>query len=51
MKHKRDDPMCDPRHSQGNEKMQFISIAFCLDFWSEMKIYLPRNAKQKNRLK
>ena len=33
MKHKRNDPMCDPRDSQGNEKNAIsISIVFCLDF-------------------
>ena len=33
MKHKRNDPMCDPWDSQGNGKNAIsISIAFCLDF-------------------
>ena len=33
MKHKRNDPMCDPWDSQGSEKNAVsISIAFCLDF-------------------
>ena len=32
MKHKRNDPMCDPWDSQGDEKNAIsISIAFCLD--------------------
>ena len=32
MKHKRNDPMCDPRNSQGDEKMQFIFLLlFCRD--------------------
>ena len=35
MKHKRNDPMCDPWDSQGMEKNAIsISIAFCLDFFS-----------------
>ena len=33
MKHKRNDPMCYPWDSQGDEKNAVsISIAFCLDF-------------------
>ena len=33
MKHKRNDPMCDPWDSQADEKNAiFISTAFCLDF-------------------
>ena len=28
MKHKRNDPMCDPWDSQGNEKMQFLFLLF-----------------------
>ena len=33
MKYKRNDLMCDPWNSQGNEKNAVsISIAFCLDF-------------------
>ena len=32
VKHKRNDPMCDPWDSQGHEKNAVsISIAFCLD--------------------
>ena len=39
MKHKRNDAMCDPWDSQGNEKNAVsISIAFCFEFLSEMKI-------------
>ena len=34
MKHKRNDPTCDPRDSQGDEKNAIsISIAFCLDIF------------------
>ena len=48
MKNKRNDPMCDPWDSQGNEKMQFLFLwLIALIFLSEMKIYLSRNAKQK----
>ena len=48
MKHKRNNPMCDPRDSQGDEKMQFLFLLlFALTFLSEMKIKLSRNAKQK----
>ena len=39
MKHKRNDPMCDPRDSQGDEKMQFLFLLlFAFTFLSEMKI-------------
>ena len=39
MKHKRNDPMCDPWDSQGDEKMQFLFLLlFALTFRSEMKI-------------
>ena len=48
VEHKRNDPMCDPWDSQGNEKMQFLfPCLVALTFLSEMKISLPRNAKQK----
>ena len=34
MKHKKNDPMCDPWDSQGNEEMQFLFLLlFCLDFF------------------
>ena len=37
MKHKRNDPMCDPWDSQGDEKNAIsISFAFCLDFLISM---------------
>ena len=33
VKHKRNDPMCDPWDSQGNEKMQFLFLLlFALTF-------------------
>ena len=39
MKHKGNDPMCDPRESHGDEKMQFLFLLlFALTFLSEMKI-------------
>ena len=39
MKHKRNDPMSDPRYSQGDEKMQFLFLLlFALTSLSEMKI-------------
>ena len=48
MKHKRNDLMCDPWDSLGMKKMQFLFLLlFALPFLSEMKILIPRNAKQK----
>ena len=48
VKHKRNDSMCDPWDTQGNEKMQFLFLLLsALTFLSEMKIQLPRNAKQR----
>ena len=39
MKCKRNDPMCDLRDSQGDEKMQFLFLLlFVLEFCSEMEI-------------
>ena len=39
MKHKRNDPMCDPRDSQGDENIQFLFLLlFVLTSLSEMKI-------------
>ena len=44
----RNDPICDPWDSQGNEKIQFLFLLlFGLTFWSEIKIQLPWNSKQK----
>ena len=44
MKHKRNDPMCDPWDFQGNEKKAFsIFIAFCL---IRNENIIQRNAKQ-----
>ena len=49
MKHKRNDPICHPWDSQGNEKMQFLFVLLlALTFLSEMKIKFQRNAKQKS---
>ena len=39
VKHKRNDPMCDPWDSQGDPKMQFLFLLLlALTFRSEMKI-------------
>ena len=39
MKHKINDPMCDPWDSQGDEKMQFLFLLlFALTFCPGMKI-------------
>ena len=39
MKHKRNDPMCEPWDSQGDKEMQFLfPLPFALTFRSEMKI-------------
>ena len=39
MKHKRNDPMCHPLDSHGDEKMQFLlPLLFTLIFLAEMKI-------------
>ena len=52
MKHKRNDPMCDPWDSQENEKVQIsISIAFCLDFLIRNENITSEERKTKNRLK
>ena len=48
VKHKRNDPMCDPWDSQGDEKNAIsISVAFCLDFLN----ITSEECKTKNRLK
>ena len=52
MKHKRNDPMCDPWDSQADEKNAIsISIAFCLDFLIRNENTIPEKCKTKNRLK
>ena len=52
MKHKRNYPMCDPRDSQGNEKMQLsISIACCLDFLIRNENITSEECKTKNLMK
>ena len=52
MKHKRNDSMCDPLDSQGNEKNAVsISNAFCLDFFIRNKNITSEECKTKNRLK
>ena len=48
VKHKRNNPTCDPWNSQGNEKIQFLFLLLlALTFLSEIKISFPMNAKQK----
>ena len=48
VKHRRNNPTCDPWDSQGNEKMQFLFLLLlALIFLPEMKISFPRNPKQK----
>ena len=51
MKHKRNDPMCNPWNSQGDEKCNSISIAFCLDFLIRNENITSEECKTKNRLK
>ena len=52
MKHKRNDPLCDPWDSQGDEKNVIsISIAFCLDFLIRNKNITYEKCKSKTRLK
>ena len=50
MKHKRNDPMCDPWDSQGDEE-NAISIAFCLDFLIRIENITSEECKTKNCLK
>ena len=51
MKHKRNDPMCDPWDSQGNEKNAVsISIAFCHDFLIRNGNITSEECKTKNHL-
>ena len=50
--HKRNDPMCDPWDSQGDEKNAIsISIAFCLDFLIRNENISSEECKTRNRLK
>ena len=52
MKHKRNDPMCDPRDSQEDEKNAiYISIAFCFHFLIRNKHITSEECETKNRLK
>ena len=51
MKDQRNDPMCNPSDSQGNEKIAVsISIAFCLDFLIRNENITSKECKTKNRL-
>ena len=48
VKHKRNDPMCHPWDSQGNETMQFLFLLlFDLTFLPEIKIYNFRAMQNK----
>ena len=50
MKHKRNDPMCGPRDSQGDEKNAFsISVTFCLDSLIRNENLTSEECKTKNR--
>ena len=52
MKHKRNDPLCDLRDSQGDEKNAIsFSIAFCLDFFIRNENITSKECKAKNRLR
>ena len=52
MKHKRNDPMCDPWDSEGNEKMQFLFLLpFALDFLIRNENITSEECKTKIRLK
>ena len=48
VKHKRNNPTCDPRDSQGNGKMQFLFLLLlALIFRSEMKTSLRGTQNKK----
>ena len=52
MKHKRNDPMCHPWDSQGDEENAVsISIAFCLDVLIRKENITSEECKAKDRLK
>ena len=52
MKHGRNDPMCDPWDSQGDEKMQFLFLLFfCVDFLIRNEHITFEECKTKSRLK
>ena len=51
MKHKRNDPMCDPWDSQGDKKVISISIAFCLTVFIRNENMTFEECRTKNRLK
>ena len=52
MKHKRNDPTCDPRDSQRDENMQFLFLLlFALTFFIRNKNISSEECKAKNRLK
>ena len=48
MKHKRNDPMCDPWESQGEEKMQFLFLLlFALTFFIRNENITSRGMQNK----
>ena len=52
MKHKRNDLMCDPWDSQGDEKMQVLFLLFfCVDFLIRNENIISEECKTKNGLK
>ena len=52
VKHKRNDPMCDPWDSQGNGKMKFLFLLFfCLEFLIRNENKTSEECKTKDRLK
>ena len=52
MKHERNDAMCDPCDSQGDEKNVIsISIAFFIEFFIRNENITSEECKTKNRLK
>ena len=51
VKHKRNDPVCDPWDSQGDKNAVSISIVFFLDFFIRNENITSEECKTKNRLK
>ena len=51
MKHKRNDPVCDPWDSQGDRKWRFYFYCFCLDFLIRNENITSDECKTKDRLK
>ena len=52
MKHERNNPICDPWDSQGNEKIQFLFLlVFVLTFFIRNENVTSEECKTENRLK